>query len=280
MRVRTPNGQAVPFRTVAVAELGRGFSTIRRTDRQRTINVTADVDLSRANANEVVADLRSSALPEILRDYPGMTYSLEGEQREQQQTLATLGRFYVIALFGIYALLAVPLRSYGQPLIIMSVIPFGLVGAVAGHLIMGYQLSIMSMIGVVALSGVVVNSSLVLVDYINRRRASGISLVEAVREAAVARFRPILLTSLTTFVGLTPLMLEKSLQAKVLIPMAVSLAYGVIFATAITLLVVPCGYLILQDLKDLGRRGIRVRRSEPALPHPSGSEQAASAGGN
>jgi multidrug efflux pump subunit AcrB len=280
MRVRTPNGQAVPFQTVAQAELGRGFSMIRRADRQRTINVTADVDLTRANANEILADLGASTLPTILRDYPGMTYSLEGEQREQQETLSTLIRFYVVALFGIYALLAIPLRSYAQPLIIMSVIPFGLVGAVAGHLIMGYQLSIMSLIGVVALSGVVVNSSLVLVDYVNRRRATGIPLVEAVREASAARFRPILLTALTTFVGLTPLMLEKSLQAQVLIPMAVSLAFGVIFATGITLMVVPCGYMILQDLRELTRRGARVRRSEPALASPRGSEQTASAGGS
>jgi multidrug efflux pump subunit AcrB len=280
MRVRTPDGEAVPFRTVARAELGRGFSTIRRADRQRTINVTADVDLARANANEVIADLRSSSLPQILRDYPGMTYSLEGEHREQQETLATLGRFYLIALFGIYALLAIPLRSYGQPLIIMSVIPFGLVGAIAGHLIMGYQLSIMSMIGVVALSGVVVNSSLVLVDHVNRGRAAERSLLEAVREAAIARFRPILLTSLTTFAGLTPLMLEKSLQAQVLIPMAVSLAFGVIFATAITLMVVPCGYLILQDLNALRARGLRLPRSQTGLASSSGAEQRAGAAGD
>jgi multidrug efflux pump subunit AcrB len=268
MRVRTPDGAEVPFWTVAQAELGRGYSTIRRTDRQRTVNVTADVDLTRANANEILADVRAGALPEILAAYPSVAYSLEGEQREQGETLASLGRLYLIALFSIYALLAVPLRSYLQPLIIMLVIPFGLVGALAGHLLMGYQLSMMSIIGLIALSGVVVNSSLVLIDYINRRRADGKPLVDAVRDASIARFRPIVLTALTTFAGLTPLMLERSLQARVLIPMALSLAYGVIFASIISLVMVPSAYLILQDLRNLRGQRPRRRPQPVVVPEP------------
>jgi multidrug efflux pump subunit AcrB len=267
MRIRTFDGAEVPFWTVAQADFGRGYSTIRRMDRQRIVSVTADVDIARANANEVLADVRRTVLPGILSDHPGVGYSLEGEQREQRETLGSLGRLYLIALFTIYTLLAIPLRSYTQPLIIMGVIPFGMIGAIAGHVLMGYQLSMMSVIGVIALSGVVVNSSLVLIDYVNRRRAAGMHLVEAVRTASVARFRPIVLTALTTFAGLTPLMLERSLQARVLIPMALSLAFGVIFAAAISLLLLPCAYLILDDLQRL--RGRPEPSRAPVISHPT-----------
>ena len=167
-----------------------------------------------------------------------------------------MSRKAVIALFAMYVLMAIPLRSYIQPAIIMSVIPFGIVGAVIGHLLMGFSLSIMSMCGIVALAGVVVNDSLVLVDYVNRHLAAGHTLHEAAREAGAARFRPILLTSMTTFAGLTPMLLETDIQAKFLIPMAVSLGFGILFATLITLLLVPCLYLVLEDL---GRRN----RSRP-----------------
>jgi multidrug efflux pump subunit AcrB len=277
MRVRTPDGREVPFSAVARAELGRGFAAVRRSDRERVINVTAEVDLARANANEVLADLRETVLPQVLADFPGISYSLEGERREQGETLAALGSGYVLALFAIYALLAVPLRSYLQPLLIMSVIPFGFIGAIAGHLIMGHHLSMMSLIGLVALSGVVVNSSLVLVYYVNRQRADGVSLAEAVRAAGAARFRPIVLTSLTTFVGLTPLMLERSMQAQFLIPMAVSLAFGVLFSTLITLLLIPSGYLIIEDLKALPRQlGFR-RRAAKVMDLPAEIERPAAA---
>ena len=248
MRIRTAAGSAVPFSAVARATLGEGYSTIGRTDRQRVVTVTGDVDPAAANANEVVASLKRRDLPEIQAAFPGIEFSFEGEQREQSEFLSSLARGWAIALLVIYALLAIPLRSYGQPLIIMSAIPFGLVGATWGHLFLGYDFSMMSVIGLVALSGVVVNDSLVLVDYVNQQRASGSSLREALLEAGTARFRAILLTSLTTFAGLTPLMLESSMQARMLIPMGISLAFGVIFATAITLLLVPCLYLILEDL--------------------------------
>jgi multidrug efflux pump subunit AcrB len=174
----------------------------------------------------------------------------------------------VIALFMIYALLAIPLRSYLQPFIIMIAIPFGLIGSVVGHLIMGFELSMMSLIGLVALGGVVVNSGLVLVDYINRERRAGMPLVDAVREASVVRFRPILLTSLTTYAGLIPLMLEESMQAQVLVPMGISIAYGVIFSAAISLLMTPCSYLILEDLKRLPAR-LRGAPAGASPPTPS-----------
>jgi multidrug efflux pump subunit AcrB len=253
LRIRTPGGSEVPFYAVARIEHGRGYATINRSDRRRVINVTADVDDEIANANEILADLKSDFLPALLADYPSLSYDLEGVQKEQKKTLEALRTDAMFALVLIFALLAVPLRSYGQPLIIMAVIPFGLVGAIAGHLIMRMDLSMMSVFGVVALSGVVVNSSLILVHYVNQRRVAGSALLDAVREAGVARFRPIALTSMTTFAGLTPLLLEGSVSAQFLIPMAISLAFGVVFASSISLFLVPSLYLILEDVK----RGIR-----------------------
>jgi multidrug efflux pump subunit AcrB len=254
MRIRAPGGIEVPFETVAEAELGRGYSTIDRVDRRRAVNVTAKVDSSKANANELIARLTSTELPEILKVYPGVFYTLEGEQREQQDSIRALGKGFILAMMLIFTLMAIPLKSYIQPLIIMSAIPFGLVGAIWGHLIQGLDLTILSGFGIVALSGVVVNDSLILVDYVNRNRRPGTSIRQVVRESGIARFRPILLTSLTTFGGLTPLLLEKSLQAQFLIPMAISLAYGVIFATFITLVLVPAEYLILEDFKRIFNR--------------------------
>ena len=251
MRVRTPKGGEVPFYEVADVEMGRGFSSIKRVDRSRAINVTADVDVSQANANEVITDLERSFLSTLSENYPGVFYTWEGEQREQAETMNGMLSGYPLALLIIYALLAIPFRSYLQPFIVMSAIPFGLVGAVWGHVIMQMDLTILSMFGIVALSGVVVNDNLVMVVYINRFRDRGGKLIDAVREAGVARFRPILLTSLTTFVGLIPLILEESVQAKFLIPMATSLAFGVVFATTISLLLVPAGYLVLEDIKGV-----------------------------
>ncbi|MCS1411621.1 MAG: Swarming motility protein SwrC [Verrucomicrobia subdivision 3 bacterium] len=265
MRIRTPQGAEVPFVEVAEVETGRGFSEIKRVDRQRAINVTAEVDPMKANANEVIADLETSYLPNLKRAYPGVFYTWEGEQREQQETMRGMLSGYPLALLIIYALLAIPFGSYLQPFIVMSAIPFGLVGAVWGHVIMGMDLTILSLFGIIALSGVVVNDNLVMVVYINRHRDRGGSLIDAVRKAGMARFRPILLTSLTTFVSLIPLILEKSVQAKFLIPMATSLAFGVVFATMISLLLVPSGYLVLEDFKKLFM-GQSVKRSETAEP--------------
>ena len=254
MRIRTPEGSEVPFAKVASAELGRGFSSINRSERQRVVNVVADVDRTQITANEVIADFGAGKIQKILRDYPRVTYSLEGEQREQSEAADSLLPMFGIALFIIYALLAIPLRSYAQPLIIMSVIPFAFVGAIWGHQIMKTfdlvaGLAMMSVMGFIAASGVVVNSSLILVHNVNRRIESGMDMRHAVAEAAVSRCRPIVLTSMTTFVGLTPLMFNKSVQAQFLVPMATSLAFGVLFATFVTLLVVPSGYMILEDIK-------------------------------
>ena len=190
-------------------------------------------------------------MPQLQSRYPGLRYSMEGEGKEQDESLADVLQGFAIALFGIYALLAIPFRSFTQPLIVMAAIPFGLVGAVAGHLLMGYNISFLSLFGMVGLAGVVVNDSLVLIYTANRMREQGNSAYEAVTKAGRLRFRAILLTSLTTFAGLTPMLLERSLQAQFLIPMAISLGFGVLFGTLITLLLVPCGYMLLDDFRWL-----------------------------
>jgi len=270
MRIRTREGFEVPFSEVATVELGRGFASIMRVDRRRAVNVTADVDPALVTAGEVLADLKTRVLPGLRDDHPAVLYTFEGQRAEQRDTISGLIRGFAFALIVIYALLAVPLRSYGQPLIIMSAIPFGLVGAILGHLIMRLDMTILSMFGLVALTGVVVNDSLLMVDFINRRRRTHDALHQAVREAGVARFRPILLTSLTTFAGLSPIMLERSMQARFLIPMAVSLAFGVIFATFITLMLVPSSYLILEDLRELPTRLRGRKREEASEPATAG----------
>ena len=284
MRIRTPNGGEVPFGQVAQVEPGRGFASIKRVDRNRAVNVTASVDPALTSAGAVIADLRARILPEVLADYPGVFYTFEGAQAAQVEAVGSLQWGFFLAALMIFALLAVPLRSYVQPLIIMAAIPFGLVGAIWGHMVMRLDVTMMSTFGFVALTGVVVNDSLVLVDFINRARkvhadigrkvrqaggqprdrhefeSAGLQL--AIREAGSNRFRPILLTSLTTFFGLAPLMLERSLPAAFLVPMAVSLAFGVLFATFITLILVPTAYLILDDLQRTLRR--MFGRGEPA----------------
>jgi len=248
MRIRTPAGAEVPFSEVANAEFGRGFAEIRRVDRARTINVTADVNKESADVEAIKRDL-TEHLGRMVAAYPRVQYSLEGEAREQRESFASIGIGILFVLFVIYALLAIPFQSYLQPLIVMSVIPFGIAGAMLGHMLMGMSLTIMSIMGMLALGGVVVNDSLVLVDFVNRARREGKPLAEAVYASGMTRLRPVLLTSLTTFAGLTPLLLEKSTQAQFLIPMAVSLGFGVLFATVITLLLVPVNYLILEDLR-------------------------------
>lgn len=293
MKIRTASGGQVPFPEVAVASFGRSYSTIQRADRQRMIKITADVDKARGtNANQVVASMTAGGngssylerwrrnfinylrdlvdkepLPEpekgplikVLEKYPSVKFSFEGEQNDQRESVQEMGQKFFLALLGMYILMGIPLKSYIQPAIVMSVIPFGIVGAVIGHILMGFSLSVMSMCGIVALAGVVVNDSLVLVDYVNRHRNDGHGLMNAVREAGARRFRPILLTSMTTFAGLTPMLLETDIQARFLIPMAVSLSFGILFATTITLFLVPCIYLMLEDLKEFVNRNVRDR---------------------
>ena len=246
MMILTPTGSTIPIRQIAQLEIGEGLASIERKNRKRSINVTADVDLTVTNGNEVIATVMTSIMPKILQKYNSVAYSLEGEQQEQGDNLRSLGKNFLLAMIVVYMLLAIPFKSYFQPLVVMSSIPFGITGAVLGHIFLGLNLSVLSMMGIVALTGVVVNDSLVMVDFINRYRSEGNSIKDAVLEAGPRRFRPIFLTSLTTFVGLIPLILEKSTQAKFMIPMAVSLSFGVLFATAITLLLVPVSYLTLE----------------------------------
>ena len=255
MRIRTPDGGAVPFVHVAQVEPGRGFSSIRRIDRQRSVNVTAAVDSNLTSAGDVIADLNTRILPEVLARFPSVSYTFQGAMAEQRDAIGGLQQGFLLALLMIFALLAVPLKSYSQPLIIMSAIPFGLVGAVWGHLLLGLDVTMTSMFGLVALAGVVVNDSLIMVDFINRKRELHEEIGIAVREAGMHRFRPILLTSLTTFFGLVPMMTSTSFDAALMVPMAVSLAFGVLFATFITLVFVPAVYMILVDVKQLMRRG-------------------------
>ena len=259
MRVRTREGSEVPFRTVANASLGQGYSSIKRADRKRVVNVTADVDRTQITADEVVGDLSRTYFPVIRAEHPRVSLSLEGEQRQSGEYLVSLVFPFLIALFAIYALLAIPLRSYVKPFIIMSVIPFAFIGAIWGHQIMKLAglvsgLAMMSILGMIAAAGVVVNSSLILVYAINQRRDAGSTMADAVVDAATSRCRPIVLTSMTTFVGLMPLMFNTSVQAQFLVPMAVSLSFGVLFATVITLLVVPSIYLLFEDLFALRDR--------------------------
>ncbi|QNN25440.1 efflux RND transporter permease subunit [Planctomycetales bacterium ZRK34] len=256
MRIRTPDGAEVPFDTVAEVNMGRGYAQIQRADRRRIVSVIADVNESVTSSDKINQELAEQVLPALQRDWPGLTYRFEGAQREQAESMNSLGRNFIIALLAIFALLGIQFRSYMQPLIVMTAIPFGLVGAVLGHIFMGLlfegkpmPLSFLSGFGVVALTGVVVNDSLIMIDMINKLRAEGYKLHRTLMDAGVRRFRPILLTTATTFCGLTPMLLERSLQAKFLVPMAVSLAWGVLFATAITLLLVPVLYMILEDVK-------------------------------
>ena len=243
--IQTPNGGRVPLSHVATLVPGQSPSTITRIDRYRTLNVSADVEKTDTNMTVLQADLKTY-LDELVQQYPGVSHSLEGEAKEQRESFGSLLWGMVFVFFVIYGLLAIPFKSYLQPLVVMSIIPFGMIGAVIGHWIMAMELTIMSLLGMLALIGVVVNDSLVLVDFINKKRSEGLDLMEAVKTAGVARFRPVMLTSLTTFIGLMPLLFEKATQAQFLIPMAVSLGFGIIFATFITLLFVPVNYMLME----------------------------------
>jgi multidrug efflux pump subunit AcrB len=248
MILQTPSGKDVALKEIVCITRGRAETTIVRRNGRRVVTVSADVR-PRSKAGQILTDIKTNVLPTLQQEYPGLTYSFEGRQADRRESMQALKKGMQIALLVIYAMLAIPFNSYLQPMIIMFSIPFGIVGAIAGHLIMGYNLSIVSMFGLVALSGVVVNDSLVLIEFANRRHLAGASVAAAIHEAALHRFRPILLTTLTTFGGLSPIIFETSRQARFLIPMAVSLGYGILFATMITLILVPSLYLILADVK-------------------------------
>lgn len=251
--IRTPAGRDVPLVEIADIERGRAYTTINRRDGRRTATVTANVQPIGATSR-VLATVEAEILPQLVRDYPGLTYSFEGRQAEMRDSVNSLFTGLGGALLVIYVLLAIPFRSYAQPAIVMVAIPFGIVGAILGHQIMGYNLSVISLMGIVALCGVVVNDALVMIDYANRRRIEGEDAYTAIRNSGVRRFRPILLTTVTTFGGLAPMIFETSRQARFMIPMAVSLGYGILFATAITLILVPCLYMVVEDVGSLWSR--------------------------
>jgi len=247
--LRTPQGGEIPFLDAVSLVRGRAYDVIRRDQGRRVISVKADVDLKRTSAAEVLAALSTRMMPDITARYPGLAYSFEGAQRDQRDSFRALGVGFAAAVFLIFALLAIPFNSYLQGLIVISAIPFGFVGAILGHVIMGYSLSFVSVMGFVALAGVVVNDNLILVDTMNNLRASGMPLLQAAAEAPIRRFRPVLLTSMTTFFGLAPMIFEKSVQARFMIPMALSLGFGILYTTLVALLLVPSLYLLVEGAK-------------------------------
>ena len=258
LRIRTSAGGEVPFRTVADVTHGRGLADIERVDGGRTVNVTAETDRTVTTPDAVLRQLDRGFLAGLVAAYPGISYSLESDN-EQAETIASIGPVLILAIAVIYALLAIPLKSYTQPLMIMAVIPFAFVGAVFGHALMQpfglvLGISMTSIFGFVAACGVVVNATLVLIHGVNRYRSAGETMHDALLEAAVSRFRPILITTVTTMAGLTPLMLTRSVQAQPLVPMAISLGFGVLASSAAALLVVPAFWLALHDLSGGARR--------------------------
>lgn len=260
--VRTPDGLSVPLSRVADITLSQASSSLQRIDGRRIITVTADSKGDEA-INQVLATLQEDVFPTLSNTWPGLEVSMGGRQQDTADNLATLRTAMWLMLAALYALLAIPFKSYLQPLLVLAAIPFGIVGAVAGHVVMGFGLSIISLLGMLALSGVVINDALVLIDYANRKRREGMAPREAIVAAATRRLRPIMMTTLTTFLGLAPMILETSRQARFMIPMAISLGFGMIFATIILLILVPCLYL--------GMENWRERLSAPRQPNPEGA---------
>lgn len=248
LTIRTPTGGELPLRDAVVFTSGRAYPFIQRSDGQRVVAVSADVREGEASGPAVLAEVDATTLPKILAKYPGLSYQYGGAQREQQRSVGSLLIGGQMALLAMFAMLAIPFRSYVQPIIVMVSIPFGLIGALIGHALLGFEFSMISVMGLVALTGVVVNDAIVLIDAANEFRRQGMSPIEAIHAAGVRRFRPILLTSSTTFFGLTPMIFEQSVQARFLVPMAVSLGFGVAFATTITLVLIPSVYMLFDDL--------------------------------
>ena len=261
VRIITPTGAEVPLSEVANISLVDGVNRIRRENSKRTVNVWAAVNTDQVEPFAIAQQIRDEYLPSLLKNYPGVQSNVAGRIQEEMDSADEQLRDFALSMIIIFALLAIPLRSYSQPLIIMSVIPFGVVGAMFGHMVLGMTMSSLSMFGIIAVAGVVVNDSLVMVDFVNKARAEGVAIKQAVMQAGARRFRAILLTSITTFIGVMPIIMETSLQAKIVIPMAVSLAFGVLFATVITLILIPCQYVALEDAKRL----IRKWRGKDAL---------------
>ncbi len=270
LMIRTPSGEEVPLRLIAEVSRGRAYTLINRIDGRRTLEVSGNVTPDDMT-NQVQAALRNDVLPQLQRDIPGLSWGFGGRQEDMRESMQSLFSTFFFALLGIYALLAIPFRSYIQPLIVMFAIPFGIVGAILGHLLMGYSLSVISMMGIIALAGVVINGALVMIVYANQLRDEGAGAFNAITMAGIRRFRPILLTTCTTFGGLAPMIFETSRQARFMVPMAISLGYGLLFATAITLVLVPSLYMISEDVKNFMGRIRSLSHSHD--DHPAESQK-------
>lgn len=251
LRIRTRDGHQIPLNQVADIDMVRGYSTIQRIDRSRVITVVSDIDEDVANARNIVADLRNHYLDELMMRFPGISYDLEGQAKRTEESIDSLKVGFGLAAMIMFLLLASQFRSYIQPVIIMTAIPFGLIGAIYGHYLMNLDITMISIFGIVALSGIVVNDSLILIDFINSKIRQGEAVFDAIVEAGQNRFRPVLLTSVTTIAGLFPLLLETSFQAQFLIPMAVSISFGLIAATVLTLVFVPALYQVVYDITGI-----------------------------
>lgn len=268
LRIATPAGGRVPFTELGRLYTARGYATLFRLDRKRTVQVEASLDENNSNetASQITARLQAD-LENVGALFPGVSLAFGGERERMQEARSSLIASFLTACLVIYGILALVFRSYVQPVIIMAAVPFGLVGAALGHLVMGYPLTSLSWIGLIALSGVVVNDSLILIEFINRSRARGLPIQDAILEGGRVRLRPILLTSITTILGLMPLLAAHAFEAQMIIPIAISLSYGLAFATVLTLLIVPCFYFILDDLQKIGRRGLDTFGFESADAH-------------
>jgi multidrug efflux pump subunit AcrB len=268
-RIRTRDGHDVPLMSVAELDLQQGYSTIFGTNGRRRIAVTASADINRANPSDVIADLKANYLDGLVAKYPDLAWSVQGAEASNQETLGGLQRGFLIAVLGIYVVMAAIFRSYVQPALIVIVIPFGIIGAFWGHMLLGIPVTLISLFGIVALSGVVVNDNIVLIERINNELARGVPFYEALCEGGVRRFRPIFLTTLSTSIGLLPIIAETNLQAQVVTPMAVSIAAGVAFATVLTLLFVPAMMAIFNDGRRLTHLIVRHRWPEPEDVEPA-----------
>lgn len=251
MNIRTQDGRFIPLRELAFIELNYAENKILRVNSQAAAIISANISHDSNNSGKIIKAVKTEYLPELFKQFPNVSYKAEGTALEIQKIEGDIKLYFALAILAVFVLLAVPLKSYFQPFIIMSAIPFGIVGAIIGHGLLGYPISLMSLFGIIALSGVVVNDSLLMVDYVNRALEKGEPLLQAAMEAGGKRFRAIILTTVTTFVGLLPMLMERSLQAESMVPMAVSLGAGIVFATTITLVLVPCLYLVLEDIKRL-----------------------------
>jgi multidrug efflux pump subunit AcrB len=261
--VRLSDGVERPITELAEIDVVRSYAEINRIDQARAITVSSDLDEEVGNADEIVTDLRASFVPALLTKYPGLRVRWEGQQERRAESFGSLFSGFLVALLVMYILLAVEFKSSVQPLLVMLIIPFGILGAAIGHLIMGLPLTLFSFYGIIALTGIVVNDSIVLIDFINARVRQGVPVEQALSESGTRRFRPVMLTTITTIGGLIPILLETSIQAQILIPMATSIAFGELFATAIVLYLVPVTYSLYHSAG--GHLDVQLMADEPVV---------------